>query len=210
MVDKISELMSDLEEKEVLEEVRKEIEKGTDPIKILDSLKEGMLLIGELWKKGEYFVPEVIMGAEISRQIMELLKPELESSSTKVPVKGSIVIGTVRGDIHNIGKNLAIALIQAAGYGVVDLGVDVPPKVFVEKVKEIKPDVVGLSGLLTLAIESMKETIEGFKEAGLRDQLKIIIGGPFLTKNYCEYVGADAFTHSATEGIEKIRGWIGE
>ncbi len=210
MVDKISNLMSDLEEKEVLEEVRKEIENGMDPIKILDSLKEGMLLIGERWKKGEYFVPEVIMGAEISRQIMELLQPKLESSSTKVPVKGSIVIGTVRGDIHNIGKNLTIALIQAAGYGVVDLGVDVPPKVFVEKVKEIKPDVVGLSGLLTLAIESMKETIEGIKEAGMRDQLKIIIGGPFLTKNYCEYVGADAFTHSAMEGIEKIKGWIGE
>lgn len=209
MVEKISELISNLKENEVLEEVRKEIESGIEPIKILDSLKDGMLSIGERWKEGEYFVPEVIMGAEISKQIMEILKPELERSRTKIPVKGCVVIGTVKGDIHNIGKNITSALLQAAGFEVLNLGEDVPPEAFIEKVKEVKPNVVGLSGLLTLAVESMKETIEKLKEAGLREQLKIIIGGPFLTEKTREYVGADAFTHSATEGIEKIKSWIG-
>lgn len=209
MVEKISELISNLKENEVLEEVRKEIESGIEPIKILDSLKDGMLSIGERWKEGEYFVPEVIMGAEISKQIMEILKPELERSRTKIPVKGCVVIGTVKGDIHNIGKNITSALLQAAGFDVLNLGEDVPSEAFIEKVKEVKPNVVGLSGLLTLAVESMKETIEKLKEAGLREQLKIIIGGPFLTEKTREYVGADAFTHSATEGIEKIKSWIG-
>jgi len=209
MVENISKLISNLKENEVLEEVRKEIESGTDPLKIVNSLKEGMLGIGELWKEGEYFVPEVIMGAEISRQIMEILKPELERSRTKISTKGCVVIGTVRGDIHNIGKNITIALLQAAGFEVFNLGEDVPSEAFVEKVKEVKPNIVGLSGLLTLAVESMKETIEKLQEAGLREQLKIIIGGPFLTEKTREYVGADAFTHSATEGIEKIKSWIG-
>lgn len=209
MVENISKLISNLKENEVLEKVRKEIESGTDPLKILNSLKEGMLGIGERWKEGEYFVPEVIMGAEISKQIMEILKPELERSRTKISAKGCVVIGTVRGDIHNIGKNITIALLQAAGFEVFNLGEDVPSEAFVEKVKEVKPNIVGLSGLLTLAVESMKETIEKLQEAGLREQLKIIIGGPFLTEKTREYVGADAFTHSATEGIEKIKSWIG-
>ncbi len=208
MVENISKLLSDLEENRVLELVKELIQKGENPNKILEAVGNGMRLIGERWKSKEYFTPEVIFGAEISHEITEILNPILENNINNEEKKPIILIGTVKGDIHDIGKNIIISLLRAEKFGIYDLGVDLPPEVFIEKIKELKPNILGLSGLLTLAVDSMKELIDKISEEGLRENIKIIIGGPFLSEKTCNYVGADAYTNNGDDGIEIIKNWM--
>lgn len=199
-----------LEESKALELTRIRLERGEDPLKILNDLRVAAEKVGEKYEKGEYFVADLVMAGEILKAISELVRPKLKESGRSREPLGKLVIGTVEGDIHDIGKNIVIALAEAAGFDVIDLGVDVPPQRFVEAVKEHNPDIVGMSGLLTLAIESMKRAVDQLKSAGLRDKVKVIIGGGRVDQHACEYVGADAWSNDAATGIKVMVNWMRE
>jgi methanogenic corrinoid protein MtbC1 len=202
----ISEAISNLEENKVLQLVKEKLDNGEDPIKILDACRIGMAEIGK-GAGDTVFLTDLIMAGEIFNQAMELLLPKLTSESSKK--LGKVVIGTVQGDIHNIGKDIAINFLKAEGFEVVDLGVDVPPQKFVEAIDEHNPMVVGMSGLLTLSIEPMKKSVEAIKAANKRDKVKIIIGGERTDDEVCSYVGADAWVNDAIEGVKIIKKWAG-
>jgi methanogenic corrinoid protein MtbC1 len=154
---------------------------------------------------GTVFLTDLIMAGEIFNEAMELLMPKLSGASDKK--LGKIVIGTVQGDIHNIGKDIAINFLKAEGFEVIDLGVDVPAEKFVDAIKEHNPMVVGMSGLLTLSIEPMKKSIEAIANANLREKVKVIIGGERTDDEVCEYVGADAWVNDAVKGVKLIKNW---
>ena len=168
--------MADLKEEETLALVHELIQGETNPMDILGDARAAMEVVGKRFETGEYFIPDLIMAGEILKGISDIVKPLLEAGQTGVK-KGKVLIGTVAGDIHDIGKDIVTFMLDVNGYDVLDLGIDVPVSVFVEKTREFKPQVVGLSGFLTLAFESMKKTVEGLEQAGLRDSLKIMIGG---------------------------------
>lgn len=148
----------------------------------------------------------MIFAGELLSEAIDALKPVIGSgSSAKI---GKIVIGTVHGDLHDIGKNIFKSMSEAAGFEVIDLGIDQPVGAFIDKVKEVSPEIVGLSGVLTLALEAMKDTVDGLSEAGLRDSVKVIIGGNPVTKEACEHIGADAFTTNAAEGVKICQRWV--
>ena len=203
---KISEAIKELEEEKVLQLVKEKLDAGEDPIKILEACRMGMTEIGK-GSGDTVFLTDLIMAGEIFNEAMELLMPKLGGSSTKN--LGKVIIGTVEGDIHNIGKDIAINFLKAEGFDVIDLGVDVPAQKFIDAIKEHNPPVVGLSGLLTLSIEPMKKSIEAIIAANLRDGLKVIIGGERTDEEVCKYVGADAWVNDAIEGVKIIKNWVG-
>ncbi|RLE57921.1 MAG: cobalamin-binding protein [Thermoprotei archaeon] len=200
----------ELDESRAIEIAKKRLEAGEDPLKILDDLRRAAEIIGEKYERGEYFVSDLVMAGEILKGISEIVRPKLKELGVSRKVVGKLVIGTVEGDIHDIGKNIVVTMAEAAGFEVIDLGVDVPPQRFVEAIKQHNPDIVGMSGLLTLAIDSMKRTVDAIKEAGLRDKVKIIIGGGRVDQHACEYVGADAWTNDASQGIRIMLKWMEE
>lgn len=206
--DKIAEAIVDLDEQAALEMAADMIKAGTDPVSILEKCRAGMSIVGEKFEKGNFFLSEMIMAAEIFNQIMDIVRPHLKSAIAES--KGKILIGTVEGDVHDIGKNIVIALLEAEGFEIIDLGVDVPPATFVEAIKEHEPDIVGMSSLLTVALETTKETIEAITEAGLRDKVKIIIGGGVVTELVQRHTGADAYTDDGLEGVEMCRRFVAE
>ena len=174
--------------------------------KVVAACQSGMAIVGDQFEKGEYFVGDLIFAGELLTSAICVLKPVLGSvSSASV---GSIVLGTVAGDLHDIGKNIFKSMSEAAGFAVYDIGIDQSPSAFVEKVKEVKPQIVGMSGVLTLALEAMKETVDALKEAGLRDTVKVIIGGNPVTKEACIQIGADNFTTNAAEGVKICQRWV--
>jgi methanogenic corrinoid protein MtbC1 len=205
-MDELSEAISNLEEDKVLQLVKERIDKGEDPIKILDACRMGMAKIGE-GAGDTVFLTDLIMAGEIFNEAMEILMPKLSSDTSEN--LGKVVIGTVQGDIHNIGKDIAINFLKAEGFEVIDLGVDVPPEKFVEAIDEYDPMVVGMSGLLTLSIEPMKKSVEAIKAANKRDKVKVIIGGERTDDEVCSYVGADAWVNDAIEGVKIIKKWAG-
>lgn len=173
---------------------------------VVNACQKGMTIVGNLFEKNEYFVGDLIFAGELLTSSLDIIKPVLGSgNSEKV---GSIVLGTVEGDLHDIGKNIFKGMAEAAGFEVYDLGIDISPSAFVENVKEVKPNIVGMSGVLTLALDSMKKTVDALKEAGLRDDLKVIIGGNPVTEEACKQINADAFTINAAEGIKICQGWV--
>ncbi|TRO47876.1 cobalamin-binding protein, partial [Candidatus Bathyarchaeota archaeon] len=176
------------------------MESGVDPVEILESCREGMSIVGERFESGDFFLSEMVMAAEIFNQIMEQIRPLLKRSIAES--RGKIVIGTVEGDVHNIGKNIVVALLEAEGFDVVDLGVDVPPQKFVEAIREHEPDIVGMSSLLTVALESTKRTVDAIEEAGLRDRVKVIVGGGRIDTHAAEYIRPDASTDNAAQGVK--------
>jgi len=202
----ISDALADLEEDKVLKLVKEKLDANEDPFKILEACRKGIADIGNQSIEGTAFLTDLIMAGEIFKEALELLMPKLVISESEI--KGKVVIGTVEGDIHNIGKNIAITFLMAAGFDVTDLGVDVLPQKFVDAIKEHKPQVVGLSGLLTLSIEPMKKTIESISEANLREEIKIIVGGERMDQGVCEHVGADAWVNDAVEGVNIIKNWV--
>lgn len=173
---------------------------------LIKTIQEGMSEVGNRFEKGEYFIAELIFAAEITNRVMAVLGPQIRKLD--IPKKGKIVIGTAKGDIHDIGKNIVRDMLEATGFEIYDLGVNVPYVKFVDKIREVNPEIVGISGLLTLAIESAKSTIDAIKEAGLRDHVKIIIGGNPMTKSIGALVGADEATRSAAEGVEICKKWV--
>ncbi len=192
-------LIAELDEESTLRAVREELDKGTDPLEVLADLQKGMALVGERFEAGEYFLPDLIMSGEIFKGAVALIEPLLSGREAKS--KGTIVMGTVKGDVHDIGKNIVITMLRCNGYEVHDLGVDQPPRAFVEKARETGAPLVGLSGLLTIAFDSMKETVQAFADAGLRDRVKIIIGGGPVNQTVVEYTGADAWGRDPGEAL---------
>ncbi len=173
---------------------------------VVNACQKGMALVGDLFEKNEYFVGDLIFAGELLASSIETLKPVMgQGNTTKI---GAIVLATVEGDLHDIGKNIFKSMAEAIGFEVYDLGIDQPPSAFVEKVKEVQPEIVGMSGVLTLALEAMKNTVEALKEAGLRDGLKIIIGGNPVTEEVCKQIGADGYTTNASEGVKLCQGWV--
>jgi methanogenic corrinoid protein MtbC1 len=201
-------LIVSLNEKEAVELLRKKVDAGEDPLKILDEVRTAMARVGDKFENKEFFLPDLIMSGEILRQIAEILEPKLKAGG-EVKRLGKIVLGTVFGDIHDIGKDVVKFIMDANGFDVVDLGVDVPKEKFVEKIKEVNPEIVALSGFLTLAYDSMKETIEEIEKAGLRDKVKIMIGGGQMDETIREYVNADAYGKDAVEAVEIAKKWVG-
>ncbi|MBS7248500.1 MAG: cobalamin-dependent protein [Candidatus Jordarchaeales archaeon] len=195
--------LADLDEARVLELTRKRVDAKEDPFTILDDVRKATDIIGKRFEEGRYFVSDLIMAGEILKQVMDLLRPVM--GKKKGVSKGKVVVGTVEGDVHDIGLSIVTALLEAEGFEVVNLGVDQPPKAFVEAIRNHKPKVVGLSGLLTEAIESMKKTIEEIKAAGLRDKVKVIIGGGRTSEEVKEYTGADEWADDAAVGVRKIK-----
>jgi 5-methyltetrahydrofolate--homocysteine methyltransferase len=201
-------LMADLKEEETLDLVHELIQKKTNPMDILDDARSAMEVVGKRFETGEYFIPDLLMAGEILKGISDIVKPLLEKgpSGTK---KGRVMIGTVAGDIHDIGKDIVTFMLDVNGYEVLDLGIDVPVPVFVEKTKAFKPEVVGLSGFLTLAFDSMKKTVEALEQAGLRNTLKIMIGGGQMDEEVRKYAGADAYGKDALAAVALCKKWIG-
>jgi len=206
-MDFINEIV-ELNENNVNELVKKRLENNEDPLKIMDDVKKAMKTIGDKFSNKEYFLPELIMSGEILRQIFEALGPKLKDAHNSEKNKGKVLLGTVAGDIHDIGKDVVKFMLDANGFHVLDLGVDVPADKFIENLKEFKPKVLGLSGFLTLAYDSMKEIIEKLKSAGLRDSLKIMIGGGTVDERIVDYVGADAYGESAVDAVNLATKWM--
>ncbi|MCL1802113.1 MAG: cobalamin-dependent protein [Eubacteriaceae bacterium] len=206
---KLAQLLGDLDEEGVLEFANELVASGaseSDGLAAVAACQDGMNIVGDLFEKGEYFVGDLIFAGEILTETIQALKPILSSGTGNTI--GKIIVGTVHGDLHDIGKNIFKNMIEIAGFEVFDLGIDQSPEAFVEKAKEVKPDIIGLSGVLTLALDSMKSTVEALQAAGIKDDIKVIIGGNPVTKEACEYIGADAFTTNAAEGVRICRGWV--
>ncbi|MFX0082502.1 MAG: B12-binding domain-containing protein [Candidatus Hodarchaeota archaeon] len=192
----------ELERDKVLYEVKERLVQGEDPMKIFEECKQGMELIGEKYKKKEYFLAELMLSGDLFREAMELIEPYLGEKKTERDTKGKVLLATIQGDIHDLGKNILATLLKIEGFEVHDLGVDVNPDIVVEKVKEIQPDFLGFSALLTITFEPMKEVVDKLEKAGLRDKLKILVGGGITTPLVKDYTGADFQTIDAMEGVQ--------
>jgi 5-methyltetrahydrofolate--homocysteine methyltransferase len=204
LVDAIAEMRDD----EAVPLAQKLIDTGTPPSDILGACREAMGIVGRLFEEGEYFVPELILAGEMLREISELVKPLL-AASNDVAKHGRIVLGTVAGDIHDIGKDIVYFMLDVNGFEVHDLGVDVPVATFVDKVRELQPQVLALSGFLTLSYDAMRDTVEALAQAGIRDTVKIMIGGGTVDEQVREFAGADAFGSDAMAAVTLAKQWVG-
>lgn len=200
-------LMADLKEEEVLTLTKEKIAGGEDPFMILDSARAAMEVVGKRFEAGEYFLPDLIMSGEILRGVSEIVTPYIKQGK-EAKKEGRVVIGTVEGDIHDIGKDIVVFMLDVNGYEVFDLGVDVPPERFLEKIREVSPQVVGLSGFLILAFDAMKRTVEEIEKAGLREKIKIMIGGGQIDEKVRGYVKADAYGKDAVAAVNLCKKWI--
>jgi len=208
MAGELAGLLADLKEKEVMDLVSRQLEQGMDPMEILADAREGMKIVGEKFGSGDYFIPDLIYSGEILKEIAKFIEPHMKQKDTDSRKLGKVIIGTVAGDIHDIGKDLVVLMLDISGFEVYDLGIDVPVQNFVDKIKETGAPVIGLSGFLTLAFDAMKETIDAIKAAGLRDNIKIMIGGGQIDDEVRRYTGADAFGKDAMEAVTLARSWI--
>jgi methanogenic corrinoid protein MtbC1 len=201
-------LLADLKEDEVIKLTKQRLEAGDEALAILEDSRKAMEVVGDRFAGGQYFIPELVYSGDLLKQITELVKPHLvQSGETKH--LGKVVIGTVAGDIHDIGLNIVDFMLDVNGFKVVNLGVDVPVEKFVEKMKETSAPVLGLSGFLTLAFDAMKDTVEALEAAGIRDKMKIMIGGGQLDNEVMKYAKADAYGKDAMEAVSLAKKWIG-
>jgi 5-methyltetrahydrofolate--homocysteine methyltransferase len=188
--------------------VQQALDEGLEPKSILDNgLILGMNEVGARFRRGDMFVPEVLMSAKTMQSGLEVLQPELVASGAKLI--GTIVLGTVQGDLHDIGKNLVGMMCEGAGFQVIDLGFNVPPDKFVDAIKEHRPDIVGMSALLTTTMRAMGYTIRAIQEAGLRDQVMIIVGGAPVDAEFAERIGADGYGSNAVQAAELAQRLMG-
>ncbi len=199
--DELIQQVVDLNEKAALAIVRQRLEAGHDPYRIIELCKEGVHLAGVRYEQGEYFVAGLIMAGVILRNVIDIIQPELVKCTGDIK-KESIIIGTVRGDIHDIGKNLGGIILTCEGFRVVDLGVDTSETMFIEAIKKHQSRIVVLSCLLTTAFESLKATIDAIEAAGLRNKVAVLIAGSLVTERVCQHVGADHWTNDAVKGVQ--------
>jgi len=206
---KLIELIADMNEEEAIKLANAMLDDGYDPMKLLEHCRAGMDVVGKRFESGEYFLPELMLAGEMLSEISKKAKPLIVESQSggEAANKGVVLIGTVHGDLHDIGKNIVTFMLDINGYKVIDLGIDVPIDTFIDSIKEHQPSVVGLSGFLTLAFDSMKETIDAIQSAGLRDDIKIMIGGGQVDDTIRNYTGADAFGLNAMSAVSLCNGW---
>ena len=200
--------IAELEEEKSYTLVKKVLDEGVNPKEIIDILRKGVEIVGERFNKKEYFLTELVMAGEIFQQSAKILETVMKEVTETNESLGVVVIGTVKGDVHDIGKNIFVTLLQTAGFEVHDLGVDISAEKFINKVKETKADIVAYSGLLTVALDSMKKTTEALKSAGLRKEVKIIIGGLPVDEMWMKEAGADAYTDNAFKGVKIVTNWL--
>ena len=196
----LADAIVNLKEDEALKIVRHRLEAGEEPMSLVEECRGGMAIVGERYQSKEYFLGELIMSGEIFKQVMSLIEPKL-TGDIQAEIIGRMVLGTVKGDIHNIGKDIVAGLMRIEGFEIFDLGIDVAPQAFVEKLVETGAPILGMSGLVTPSYESMKDTVKALEEKGIRDKVKVIIGGGVVIEQIKDYVGADAFTRDAAEGV---------
>lgn len=208
MTDNLVKALADLKEKEALRIAEERLRAGESPLKILNDARHAMEIVGSRFEAKDYFLPELIYSGEILREITEIVKPKL-TEAAQVKHLGKFVIGTVAGDVHDIGKNIVAFMLDVNGFEVYDLGVDITAQKFVEKIKETGAEIVGLSGFLTLAFNSMKETVDAVRAAGLRDKVKIMIGGGQIDDEIRKYTGADAYRPDAVAAVSLAKEWVG-
>jgi methanogenic corrinoid protein MtbC1 len=210
MSKELVDLVVDMREEDAVKLAEKLLNEGADPLGLMDDCRTALGIIGDRFAAGECFVPELILAGEMLRQIGNMVKPRLATSTQGAQKKlGKIVFGTVEGDIHDIAKDIVVFMLDINGFDVMDLGVDVPVAKFVEAVKSFKPQVVGLSGFLTLAYDPMKNTVQALKDAGLRDSVKVMIGGGQMDDQVAAYAKADAYGKDAMAAVTLSKGWVG-
>ncbi len=199
--------LADLKETEALEIAKNRLGAGDDPLNILNDARRALETVGKRFASGEYFIPDLVYSGEILKEITDMVKPKLVKAA-EIKRLGKVIIGTVAGDIHDIGKDIVVFMLDVNGFEVYDLGVDVPAQKFVDKIKETNASIVGLSGFLTLAFDSMKETIEAIRAADLRDKVKIMIGGGQIDDEVRKHTQADAYGRDAMAGVSLAKEWV--
>ena len=191
----------ELKRDDVMKTVKEKADRGDDPLRILEECRRGMTIVGDRFQSGEFYLAEMMLAAEIFKGVVSILNPHMEKVRPPKPL-ARVVLATLKGDIHDLGKDIVATLLRAQGFEVHDLGVDVPPAVVVEKVKEVKPEFVGFSALITSAFAAMKEASELLVESGLRDRCRLMVGGGVTTPTVKEHIGADFQTLDAMEGVK--------
>jgi methanogenic corrinoid protein MtbC1 len=200
MLEDLSAGFVELKKDEVLETIKARVERGDAALDILEDARRGMTAVGDQFQEGTLFLAEMMLAAEIFKEAIAILKPKLDQTRPPEPV-GTVVLATPKGDIHDLGKNILATLLEGQGFEVCDLGVDVASSLVIEKVKEVKPDFVGFSALITTAFSGMKQTAEALEELGLRDTFKLMVGGGVTSPLLKDHVGADFQTTDAMEGV---------
>jgi corrinoid protein of di/trimethylamine methyltransferase len=210
LLSKITACIIEGEPDEVVGLTQQALDAGLEPLSIInEGLVPGMNVVGEKFQSGEYFLPHLIIAANGMQQSMALLEPELTSRQQRMDVAGTLVIGSVAGDIHEIGKSLVATMMSASGFKVYDLGVDVATEDFVNKVKETGANLLGLSALLTTTMTVQRQVIEALEEAGIRDQVKVILGGAPVSQEWADSIGADGYAEDAVGAIDLARKLVG-
>ncbi|MBC2716100.1 MAG: methionine synthase [Desulfobacteraceae bacterium] len=208
MLQKLTTAITEMNEKEAVAIAEKLLNNGTEPLEVIEACQKAMEVIGRRFSAGECFIPELILAGDMMKQISEKAEPHLKQD-VAVKKHGRVIIATVEGDIHDIGKNIVVSMLDANGFDVLDLGVDVPVAKIVETAKEFKPSVVGLSGLLTLAFDPMKAVVAALEEEGLRKNIKVMIGGGMIDEQVRQYTGADTFGANAMDAVIFAKKWTG-
>jgi len=208
MSDKLVNHIAAMEEEEALALVKELLDAGTPPMQILDDCRAAMEIVGKQFEEGQYFIPELILAGEMLKSISAEVKPYFEGDEDVKKV-AKVIVGTVKGDIHDIGKDIVVFMLDVNGFEVYDLGIDVPPQTFVDKIAETKAPVVALSGFLTLSFESMKETVAAIQAAGLREGVKIMVGGGAVDDHVRQYASADGYGVDAMAAVSLAKQWTG-
>jgi len=208
MTDDLTRAITEMREADALRIAREMLDQGAEPLSILEACREGVEIVGERFEQGTCFIPELILTGEMLTAIKKLIQPRLARTQL-AKTRGMVVIGTVEGDIHDIGKDIVAFMLDANGFEVSDLGIDVPAHTFVDRFRQVKADIVALSGLLTVAYEPMRKTVEALKDAGLRDKVKVMMGGIPADDRIREDIGADAWGKDAMAAVSLAKAWTG-
>ncbi|MBW2056439.1 MAG: corrinoid protein [Deltaproteobacteria bacterium] len=188
---------------------REALREGIDPLDAVEQgLSGGMGVVGDRFERGEVYLPELLMAADAFNAAMEILRPEMEAQNKELAKIGTVLLGTVKGDVHNIGKNIVATVLETRGFSVVDMGVDIPSLGFIEEAKKVKADVIALSSLMTTSMPAQREVIETLKEMNLRDRYLVIVGGGPVSKEWADQIGADGYGKSAVEAVQIIKGLL--
>jgi len=201
--------LADMNEDDALTLARRMLlDEQVNPMRVLELCRAAMDIVGQRFEEGEYFLPELVLAGEMLDTIGKLAKPLIQQGDSGASRKlGRVLIGTVHGDLHDIGKNIVSFMLDINGFEVKDIGIDVPVQTFIDEIERFQPDVVGLSGFLTLAFDSMKETIAAFEQAGMRHRFKVMVGGGQIDETVRAYTGADAYGINAVEAVNLCRQW---